>query len=229
MTGRELKKYRKDSKLTQERAAKLLGVSQTYLSLLENGERPLNMRLRKKAVAAFGLSPTELPSKARYLKIDPVTDEQLTVDLATLGYKGFSHYKPSRQKNPADVLLSALNADNRDARLIEALPWLVLAFPDMEWHDVKRVVKMYDLQNRLGFVLSVALGLAEQRQDKSTAATLSRREADLVPSMLVREGTLCNDKMTNAERRWLATNRTDDARRWRILASLSPQLVRYAD
>lgn len=229
MTGHQLRKYRKKSGLTQVGAARALGVSQTYLSLLENGDRPLNPRLERKAVNAFSLSLTELPSKARQLKVDTVNDDQLTVDLATLGYKGFSHYKPARRKNPADVLLSALNANNRDARLMEALPWLVLAFPSMNWHDVKRVAKMHDLQNRLGFVVSVARGLAEKRRDKTAVATLAQREAELDRSMLAREDTLCNDQMTNAERRWLATNRTDDAKHWRILASLSPQLVRYAD
>lgn len=229
MTGRELKKYRRNRGLTQEQASDSLGVSQTYLSLLESDKRPLTARLQQKLVNKLHLRPTELPAKAKEYKVSAVSDDQLTADLAALRYKGFSHYKPSRLKNPADVLLSALKANDRDARLMEALPWLVLAFPDMNWNDLTRGAKMHDLQNRLGFVVSVARGLAEQRHNKTTATALKRREADLEPSILEREDTLCHDSMTDAERRWLATNRTDDAKRWRILASLSPQLVRYAD
>lgn len=230
MTGRELKKYRKDSNFTQEKAAKLLGVSQTYLSLLENGERTLNPRLTKKAVKAFGLAPTELPSKAHGLKVDPVTDERLTVDLTTLGYKGFSHYKPARQKNPADVLLSGLNADKRDARLVEALPWLLFAFPDLDWNAVVMTAKAHDLQNRLGFVTNVARRMAEKYGKKATAQKLKSYEAGLERSKLEREGTLCNETMTNVERNWLATNRTREAKHWHLLSDLSPRyLDHYVD
>jgi len=229
MTGQKLTHYRKQNGLTQDKAASLLGVSQTYLSLLENGDRPLTAELLRKVVTVFDLKFTELPAETSSYNVTKTSDDQLTSDLAGLGYKGFSHYKPSHGKNPADVLLSALNANNRDARLVEALPWLVLAFPDIKWRDVTRVAKMHDLQNRLGFVVSVARGLAEQRNLKTTVTKLKRREADLETSMLAREDTLCNDSMTNAERRWLFTNRSKEAKHWRILASLSPQLVRYAD
>lgn len=227
MTGPELREYRNNSGLTQQEAAKRLGVSQTYLSLLERDMRHVTQGLKRKLVKKLHLRPTELPAKASEYKIDTVSDDQLTADLAALGYPGFSHYKSSRLKNPADVLLSALKAENRDARLMEALPWLVLSFPEMNWNDLSRTAKMYDLQNRLGFIASVTRGMAERKQDKTTAARLMRREAELEPSILEREGTLCYDSMTNAERRWLLTNRTDDAKHWRILASLSPKLVRY--
>jgi hypothetical protein len=99
-------------------------------------------------------------------KVGEVSDDQLTADLSALGYQGFSHYKPSRLKNPADVLLSGLKPDKRDARLMEAMPWLVLKFPDMKWSEVARTAKMYDLQNRLGFVVSVARGMAEKRSEQ---------------------------------------------------------------
>ena len=229
MTGQKLTQYRKQKGLTQDKAAQLLGVSQTYLSLLENGDRPVTAELKRKVVVEFDLKFTELPAEMSSYRVTNTSDEQLTADLAGLGYKGFSHYNPSYGKNPADVLLSALNSNNRDARLVEALPWLIFAFPDMNWHDLTRVAKLHDLQNRLGFVVSVARGLAEQRDLKTTVAKLKRREAELEPSMLAREDTLCNESMTNAERRWLDTNRSDDAKHWRILASLSPHLVRYAD
>jgi len=185
--------------------------------------------LKSKAVRSLDLRPTELPSSVSSYKITKVSDDQLTADLAALGYKGFSHWKPSRRKNPADVLLSALNAADRDARLMEALPWLVLAFPDMNWNDVVRVAKMHDLQNRLGFIVSVARALAEQRHDETTAEQLARREADLEPSMLAREDTLCHDSMTNAERRWLADNRPANAKHWRVLAGLRPEHLNQHD
>ncbi|MGE3467962.1 MAG: helix-turn-helix domain-containing protein [Pyrinomonadaceae bacterium] len=229
MTGHQLKNHRKKSGLTQVAASRALGVSQTYLSLLENGDRPLNPLLEKRAVKVFGLDPTELPSLASEYKVAHVTDDQLTADLSALGYPGFSHYKPSRRKNPADVLLSALKADNRDARLMEAMPWLTLKFHEMDWSALVAGAKLYDLQNRLGFVTSVALGMAQLHGKQNAAKKLIQTETHLRRSRLDREDTLCNEKMTNAERDWLRTNRSDVAKYWHMLTSLLPEFVRYVD
>ena len=230
MTGLQLAQYRKQGKRTQAQAAIGLGVSQTYLSLLENGKRAVTERLRKKAVKAFGLAATEVPAKLTESSVRPVSDDQLAADLAALGYKGFSHLKPSsRTKNPADVLLSALNTPKRDARLVEALPWVVLAFSDLPWSELMRTAKAYDLQNRLGYVTNVARRVAEYRGDLETAKKLQRRELELERSLLVREETLCNETMTNAERKWLADHRPEAAQRWHLLTDLSPQSINYYD
>ncbi|MBK7935042.1 MAG: helix-turn-helix transcriptional regulator [Pyrinomonadaceae bacterium] len=230
MTGRELKEYRKNSRLTQDEAAKVLGVSQTYLSLLESDKRRLTERLKKKLVKKMHVRPTELPAKTKDHKVTKVSDDQLTGDLAALGYKGFSHWKPSQLKNPADVLLSALNADKRDARLVEALPWLLFEFPDLEWNSVVMTAKAHDLQNRLGFVTSVARRMAERHGKKATAQKLESYEAGLERSKLEMVGTLCNETMTNAERKWLATHSTKEAKHWHLLSDLSPRyLDHYVD
>ncbi len=230
MTGHQLKKYRKKSGLTQVAAARALGVSQTYLSLLENGDRPLNLGLEKKAVRAFGLDASELPSLASEYKVGNVSDDQLTADLSALGYPGFSHYKPSRRKNPADVLLSALNADQRDARLVEALPWVVLRFANMDWNALVLTAKLHDLQNRLGFVTNVASQMAKRLGDPKRSDQLKKLESNLEPSKLERENTLCNDRMTNAEKTWLRTNRPEPAVQWHLLTDLSPRyLDHYVD
>ena len=230
MTGRDVKKYRKSNRLTQEEAAKLLGVSQTYLSLLESDKRRLTESLKKKFVRKMYVRPTELPAKTGDLKVSKVSDDQLTADLAALGYKGFSHYKPSHLKNPADVLLSALNSDKRDARLVEALPWVVFAFPDMAWNDLVMTAKVYDLQNRLGFVTNVAKRMAERHGNHAAAQKLAAVEARLESSKLVKEETLCNEAMTQAERNWLAHNRPKEAKLWNLLTDLSPRyLDHYVD
>jgi transcriptional regulator with XRE-family HTH domain len=231
MTGHQLARYRKERKRTQVETARALGVSQTYLSLLETGKRPVTNRLQRKAAKFFDLSPTEVPAHLASGVLHRVSDDQLASDLADLGYIGFSHLKRARarKKNPADVLLSGLNSPKRDARLVEALPWLVLHFPNLRWGEVARAARMHDLQNRLGYVVSVARGLAEKRGDEATADMLKHREAELQHSMLAREDTLCNETMSQAERRWLNENRPDEAKHWRVLTSLSPQRVRYAD
>jgi transcriptional regulator with XRE-family HTH domain len=227
MTGHQLEHYRKQKKRTQEHAARELGVSQAYLSLLESGKRPVTERLRKKAVKAFGLPPTKVPAKLTDASVRPVSDDQLAADLAALGYKGFSHLKPSRGKNPADVLLSALNSHKRDARLVEALPWLVLEFSDMPWSKLMRTAKAYDLQNRLGYVTNMARRVAESKGNERAAAKLKQRERELAHSLLAREETLCNETMTKAERKWLAVERPDEAKHWHLLTNLSPNHLNY--
>lgn len=231
MTGDQLAKYRKGGKRTQVQTAEALGVSQTYLSLLEAGKRPLSERLQRKAARFFDLSPTHLPAHFESGHPSAVTDDELVSDLADLGYPGFAHLgrKRPRRKNPAEVLFNTLNADQRDARIMEALPWLALAYPDMDWPELIKAAKVNDLQNRLGFVVSLARELAENRRDKTRAAKLRRQEQTLEPSRLAREDTFCNQSMTNAERRWLATNRPETAKHWRLLTSLSAKLVRYAN
>lgn len=224
MTGHQLSQYRKERKRTQVQAARALGVSQTYLSLLEAGKRPLTGRLQRKAARVFDLSPTQVPAQFASGVLRALTDDQLAHDLADLGYTGFSHLKRrrARRKNPADVLLSALNAPKRDARLVEALPWLVLNFPDMKWNEVSRAAMAYGLQNRLGYVTNVARRVAERKRQYDTASKLKKHEAELEHSLLAREDTLCNETMTRAERNWLAQNRPEEAKHWHLLTDLSP-------
>ena len=224
MSGGQLAQYRKLRKRTQVETARALGVSQTYLSLLEAGKRPLSERLQRRAARFFDLAPTEVPAQFVTGALPVRTDNELAADLADLGYPGFAHLRRKRQRrrNPADVLLSGLNAKKRDARIVEAFPWLMLAFPLMNWKDVVRVAKMYDLQNRLGYIIRVAREFADQHGN-CNAERLMRFEAELEPSMLAREDTLCNESMTNAERQWLAMNRPANARRWNVLADLLPE------
>ncbi len=47
-------------RMSQARLAKTVGVDQSYISLIEHGERPLTDELRKKIAAALGCNPEEL-------------------------------------------------------------------------------------------------------------------------------------------------------------------------
>jgi len=143
--------------------------------------------------------------------------------LAALGYPGLSYLKSRRKRNPAEVMLSALSANNLDSRLAEALPWVLLKHPDLNWEWLVRAAKVNDLQNKLGFVTSVARRLAEKLGKQETAALLREQESTLERSRLVREDTLCHDSLTQSERRWLCSNRSDEAKHWNLLTDLSPE------
>ncbi|MGH9847023.1 MAG: hypothetical protein ACREEM_50650, partial [Blastocatellia bacterium] len=159
-----------------------------------------------------------------------VADEgTLAAELAALGYPGLSHLKSrGKKKNPAELLLSALGKDHLDSRLIEALPWVVLKFPDLNWRWLTNAAKVSDLQNRLGYVTSVARRLAELRGEREKAALLATEESALERSRLVREDTLCHESLTDAEKRWLRKNRPPEARHWRLLTDLTPEQLDQA-
>lgn len=135
MTGEQLRQARKQKGWSQQQAARRLGMSQAYLSLLEKGQRRVPEKLAIKAVCVYELSEARLPVTSALDQTSVADDGKLALELAALGYPGLSHLKSrGHKKNPASFLLSALDKDNLDSRLVEALPWVVLKFPDMNWH-----------------------------------------------------------------------------------------------
>jgi transcriptional regulator with XRE-family HTH domain len=228
MTGEHLKSGREQKGWTQEQAASKLGVSQPYLSLMEKGLRRVPEKLARKAATAFGLSAVTLPIQAGWEGVQPGDASTLAADLASLGYPGFAYLKSKRRKNPAEVLLSALSAKCLESRVAEALPWLLLTYPNLDWESLVSAAKVNDLQNKLGLVTCVARKIAEKRSENDKAELLRRQERVLESSRLFLEDTLCNDSLTQTERRWLEANRPDEARYWRVLTDLSPEHLSYA-
>jgi hypothetical protein len=185
--------------------------------------------LARKAASVYGLSAAALPFEMAWEGIRPAGEDELAAELASLGYPGLSYLRRRRRKrNPAEVLLRALCVANLDSRLVEALPWVVWKFPEMDWGWLTSAAKVQDLQNRLGFVTALARRLAELSEESEKAAQLRRREAELERSCLAREGTLCHDSLTGAERRWLRRHRTPEARRWRLLTDLAVEHLTHA-
>ena len=80
--------------------------------------------------------------------------------LGALGYLGFTYLAGGPAANPAAVVLTALRAPLVPARVTEALPWVLMRYVDLDWQWLMRAAKMHDLQNKLGFLTSVARRLA---------------------------------------------------------------------
>ena len=232
MTGLQLKNARKQKQWTQDEAARRLGLTQGYLSLLEKGMRPLTEDLTRVVVRTFELRASNLPVKKDLTKL-PAADansDSLAADLSAAGYPGFSHLKKAfRLKNPAEILVSALGAPQLDVRVVEALPWLVSEVSEMIWDKVTAAAKVKDLQNRLGFVTSLARMAAEKRGERNKVARLGRREAALASSRLVKEDTLCSESMTETEKRWVRDHRTPEAEFWNVLSDLKAEHLNYVD
>src|SRR5262249_31505341 len=139
---------------------------------------------------------------------------RLRTELAALGYPGFAHVKRKTRANPAEVLYKALNEAELDSRVVEGLPWLVMRYADLDWDWLVRNAKVSDRQNRLGFVTTLALQLAQKVADLQRSRKLKEWAAVLDRSRLVREDTLCHDSLTEAERKWLRANRPTEAEHW---------------
>jgi transcriptional regulator with XRE-family HTH domain len=227
MTTSWLREGRRKKGWTQAHAAKRLGVSQTYLSLLETGRRPLSRPLTKTAQRFFEVPATALPV-GRLSTVKGADAEDVAGTLAALGYPGFTHLKPGRRTNPAELLLAALSASNMEPRLAEALPWVVWKHADLNWDWLLAQAKFHDLQNRLGFVVALAKAVAERHHDADAVKTLDRVETALEPSRLAREDTLARESMTQAERRWLRTHRPPAAEHWNLLTGLTLDNLSYA-
>ncbi len=227
MTDTELKTGRQGKGLTQLQAAARLGVSQSYLAMLENGSRRVTPKLARQAMRFYGLSPTVLPASATAPAY--TSAQALANDLAALGYPGFAYLRPRhwKPKNPAEVLLTALAQNDLEARLVEALPWLLLRYSTVDREWLVREAKLRDLQNRLGFVAGLARRLAERTGDKHKAQVLNELEKEVERSRLAREDTLCRASLPEAERRWLAQHRPPEAKHWNLLTDWTVDAVRY--
>jgi hypothetical protein len=195
--------------------------------MLESGKRRLTRRLAPRLMKVYDLPPTAVPLSDT-LK-EPKQAHELATDLAALDYPGFSHLRPHRwtPKNPAEVLLAALAKENLEARLVEALPWLLLHYPTLDREWLVREAKVRDLQNRLGFVASLARHLADRVGAEERAKNLNELENNLERSRLAKEDTL-GASLPEPKRRWLQQHQSDDAKRWNVLTDWTAGALRYA-
>jgi transcriptional regulator with XRE-family HTH domain len=202
---KKLRRWREQNHLTQVDAARLLGVSQPYLSLLEKGARPLRRELRDRLNAVR-------PDGGKHDR----TDDRLSAQLSALGYPGFSHVDPARPApEPAVVLLSALSQPTVDARITEALPWLAREYAGtMDWSWLVQQAKLRNVQNRLGFLIQLA---NPSRMGKS-----AMRDAldELDKARLLAEATFCWDSMPAPTRKWMRERRSPEAEHWNVVSLL---------
>jgi transcriptional regulator with XRE-family HTH domain len=225
VTGEALKAGREKANLTQQVAASKLGLTQAYLSMLERGRRPVTAELATQAMKVFHLPPTALPLEAH---LHSTLDESaFKAELGALGYPGFSYLRGKSHYNPARLLFLALDQDDVDRRVVEALPWLAYTYPEMDWEWLTRNAKLNDRQNRLGFVVDLAEEVAEKAGEASRRKSLSQNKAVLERSRLAKEDTLAHESMTRAERKWLRRNRPPKARHWNLLSDLDVRHLAY--
>lgn len=227
MTGQALKKARCERALTQKEAAARLGVSQPYLALLENGKRDVTPQLARKAVRVLHVRPTFVPCDKNACN-RRVTTDSLARRLSALGYPGFKYMRAGWTRNPAEVLLDALQQDQLDSRVAEALPWVLLNYADLDRDWLLREARMRDLTNRLGFVVSLAMQVEKQRGGSTTAVyqRLEELERLLKKSRLEAE-YIFGPRLTTRQQEWVRQNRSKQAEQWHVLTTWRPEHLQY--
>lgn len=216
MNYEQLKTARLKRGWTQQEASDQLGVTQAYLSMLESGARN-PAPLARKLMQVYDLPATVLPVSE--VKED-VASGSLARELAMLGHPGFAHLRTGgRSTHPATFLLTALGQRNLEARTAEGLPWVVVKYPDMPTNYLVREARARNLQNRLGFV--VTLGMRASRKND-----LQPLEETLADSKLERQDSFCKE-LNDAERQWLKEHSSEEARQWHLLSDLRPEAIRY--
>ncbi len=214
--------------LTQKAAARSLGVSQPYLSQLETGLRTASEQLARRAARVYRLPPTALPLPEPFAP-QPARPDDLQSQLASLGYPGFEHVRARQTSNPAEVVFSAVVQRDLDTRLVEALPWVLKSYTDLNWEWLRDRAKLQNAQNRLGYLVYLARETAGASPQYDTAVkVLSGWENQLEEARLAAEGTLCRESMPEAERRWLKENRPLAAAHWSLLTGITAEQLPYA-
>lgn len=218
MTGADLKTARSLCCWTQSEAADRLGVTQAYLSMVERGLRPVSEQLASTALNVYSLPATARPVGGRAAADQ--TEEFFKRALGKLGYPGFAYLDGQEVLNPAELLLLAIDSNDLDSRVTEALPWLPYRFPDLNWEWLLHESKVRDRQNRLAYVTDLSRQIADANADTLRVEALGSRVAALERSRLAGEDTLCRESMSEAERRWLRSHRSERAAHWNLLTDL---------
>lgn len=230
MNPRDLKQVRQKHGWGQVEAARRLGVSQPYLAMLEEGKRRLTPALTRKAALVYGLPPLELPVSVTFAPACPVGPQYLVEHLSRLDYPGFAYVRPHvPRRNPAEVLLTALAQESLEARVAEGLPWLLLRYWQLDSKWLVEQAKRFDLQNRLGFLTSLAHELSARTSETDRTNALFKLKSLLDHSRLVREDFFPRPPRNDVERQWLMQSRPEAARHWNLLSDLRPEHLPYAE
>ena len=228
---REIQVYRSREHLSQARLAKALGVSQAYVSQLENGARKVSRKLAARLAALPKLH--QLPATVFPEDLENLDqfDRDLFADLASLGYDGRGAVENHKPKNPAAVIVSILKRRQVAPSVMAAIPWILLTFPDINAQWLVDHARLNNLQNRLGFLLDLAYELAEARLaagkfDEEHLVRLEAMRGQLESSRLANDDTLARE-LTPTERQFFNEHRSETARHWNLLTGLTREQLPY--
>jgi hypothetical protein len=161
---------------------------------------------------------------------DELRERAIKDALGALGYPGFqslfSGLEAEEGHDPAVVLMAALACDRLDELVVEALPWLVLRFDNLDWQWLLAEARRRGVQNRLGFVVSLAVRAAAGSLGMDRLTRLAAIEEDLFACRLPKQETRWL-RMPPARRHSAAARRSQEAAQWGVPSSLRPDEIRF--
>ena len=200
----------------------------------ENSRSFASLRMtRQEGTSAVGPPQAERSVRAK-TKHDTLgharVNEMLARDLGRLGYPGFAYLRGGWRKNPGQVLLTALAQRNLDSRVAEALPWLLLHYPEVDADWLVSQARLMNLTNRLGFVVDLAKRVLERRSETSSPRyhAFTHLSEALGSGRLAVEDTFGRE-LTETERNWLRANRPPEAQFWNLLTNWQPEFLQYTE
>lgn len=150
--------------------------------------------------------------------------------LGALGYPGFlslfSEIEAEEGHDPAVVLMAALACDRLDEPVVEALPWLVLRYGHLDWNWLVSEARRRGVQNRLGFVVSLALRVAAGSLAMDRLARLAAVEEELFACRLTKQETRWL-RAAPASRMPLGARRSEEAVQWGVPSALRADEIRF--
>ena len=108
--------------------------------------------------------------------------------------------------------------------LSASLPWVLAVFHDVDRGWLVAQSRMVNLQNRLGFLVSLGLQLQKPGAERDLRELLGKLEE----SRLAAEDTLCHISMRKAERDWVVRRRPASAAHWYLVSALTVEELTHA-
>lgn len=151
--------------------------------------------------------------------------------LGALGYPAFvslfSEMEAEEGHDPSVVLMAALACDRLEEPVVEALPWLVLRYEHLDWDWLVREARRRGVQNRLGFVVALALRAgAAGALDMARLTRLAAVEEELYACRLPGEDARW-PAGAPARRGQARGGRSAEAEQWGLFSRLQPQQLRF--
>jgi hypothetical protein len=150
------------------------------------GYRPLPARLVSLAVRKLHLAPTALPMLPPLAtQFAPVAPDELASALARLGSRDSDTKQARGGIQPAFLVAGTLVHLDLEVRIVEALPWILSKFHDLDWIWLIAQCRLLNVQNQLGYLIVLARQLGNSTADVNLKSALFNLEE----SRLVVEGT----------------------------------------
>ena len=207
MTGNRMQQFRQNSGWNQARLAARLGVAQAYVSMMEREDVRCRIAWRGGAIC-FSCRPRfcRCPDKGAGQTGRRGLDCR---ESRPVGISWFQVFVQARTKT-ASCRASSPGIGPPAARTeaSEALAWLLLQFEDLDAAWLVGEAESPDLQNRLGFTVSLARNVAHHSPEFGhRSRSLKALEEKLKPSRLANEGTFGGGEMSQGMPAWVRKNR----------------------